>query len=220
MAQTFIRGTQIRDLTIGVGKLDETIIGVDGKLVASLLPAAIAGAMVYQGTFDASVDAAPEAAAAENTGHYYIISGAGNDFEVGDWIVSNGVSWDHIDNTEVTETAATTAYDNTESGLAATTVQVAIDEIDTRLKTVETRVPSACFVNELLTFTGAPDSFFPTQLDAEGANNEVIVATLMVYLNGVLQENGEDYGVSAGGQIGFVVAPQAEDRVRVTYFKR
>lgn len=243
MATTLIRGSQIRGASIGASKFDITVIGGDGKLVASLLPASIAGAMVYQGVFDASIDAAPVAADASNQGHYYIISVAGNGLEIGDWLVSSGVSWDKIDNTEAANAAISTAYDGTASGLVATTVQDAMDEVAARVATAETEIgdlttltttektslagavnelaaqaPSVAYVRETLAYTGTTE-YLPSQIDALDASNAVIAATLSVYLNGVLQEPGVDYWMNAS-TITFVEVPDAEDKVHVTYFKR
>lgn len=236
MAQTFIRGSQIRDFTVGVSKFDTTVIGGDGKLLASLLPAAIAGTMAYQGVFDASVGAAPAAADAENIGHYFIISGAGNDLEVGDWIVSNGTSWDKIDNTEATETALTTAFDGTDSGLVATTVQAAIDEVEGRVQTAEDAIGTMASLTttEKDSLVGAVNELAAKSAGAlyvreiptgavNGTNADFTISqaayagTLEVYLNGVLQEPGDDYS-EADTTITMVTAPLVNDKVRVKFF--
>lgn len=237
MAQTFIRGSQIRDLTVGVGKFDTTVIGGDGKLLASLLPAAIAGAMVYQGTFDASAAATPATADTGNTGHYYIVSVAGNDFEIGDWAVSNGTSWDKIDNTEATETALTTAFDGTDSGLVATTVQAAIDEVEGRVQTAEDAIGTLASltttekdslvgaVNELAAKSAGALYVRETTTGAvDGTNADFTISqaayagTLEVYLNGVLQDPSDDY-TESGTTITMVTAPLVDDKVRVKFFK-
>lgn len=83
-------------------------LGSDGKVPAAQLPAVLFGAMSYQGTWNASTNnPVIPAATATNKGHYYKVSVAGtttisgvNDWEIGDWVVSNGVSWDKIDNTD------------------------------------------------------------------------------------------------------------------------
>jgi hypothetical protein len=237
MAQTFIRGTQIRNLTIGVSKLDTTVIGGDGKLLASLLPAAIAGAMVYQGAFDASAAATPAAAATGNKGHYYIVSAAGNGLEIGDWVVSNGTSWDKIDNTEATETALTTSFDGTASGLVATTVQGAIDEVEGRVQTTEGAIGTLASltttekgslvgaVNELAAKSAGAFYVRETPTGAvDGTNADFTISqaayagTLEVYLNGLLQELTDDYTV-AGTTVTMLAAPLAGDKVRVKFFK-
>lgn len=79
-----------------------------GKVPASQLPASLFGALTYQGTWNASSNSpAIPAASGANKGWYFKVATAGsttvsggNDWKVGDWIVSNGASWDKIDNTD------------------------------------------------------------------------------------------------------------------------
>lgn len=83
-------------------------LGADGKVPSAQLPAAIFGAMSYQGTWNANTNTPMiPAASAANKGHYYKVAVAGStnvdgesDWKVGDWIVSNGAGWDKIDNTD------------------------------------------------------------------------------------------------------------------------
>lgn len=91
------------DIAFGFVKLDSA-----GKLPAGFLPSSIVGAVVYQGTWNANTNfPAMPAADVGNKGNYYVVSGAGttsidgiNSWEVGDWIISNGVTWNKIDNTD------------------------------------------------------------------------------------------------------------------------
>lgn len=151
---TQLHGGRIREGSIGQTKLAAEVrtmlaeiadkanttdlIGGDNKLLTSLLPDAVVGGMKYQGVWDAATNApAIPAAASSNAGHYYKVSVSGtttidgeSDWSVGDWIVSNGTSWDKIDNSEKTEEALTTAYDKTVKNLLqATNVQAAVDEL-------------------------------------------------------------------------------------------
>lgn len=79
-----------------------------GKIPTSLLPAAVLGAVSYQGTWDANANSpAIPAAASGNKGHYYRVSTAGatnldgiTDWKVSDYLISNGATWDKIDNTD------------------------------------------------------------------------------------------------------------------------
>lgn len=96
----------------GVATLD-----VLGKVPASQLPGSIAGAVSYQGTWNASTNSpAIPAAASDNKGYYYIVSVAGTtnvsgitDWQVGDWIISDGAAWSKVDNTDsVTSVAGKT----------------------------------------------------------------------------------------------------------------
>lgn len=76
-------------------------IGADGagKVPTSSLPAAIVGALQYQGVYDASSGTAPPGAA---KGFFWIISLAGTisstAYKAGDWIVWDGTQFDKIDN--------------------------------------------------------------------------------------------------------------------------
>jgi hypothetical protein len=89
-------------------------LGNDGKVPAAQLPDALFGALTYQGDWNANTNSPTiPAASAANKGWYYIVSTAGtttvsgvNDWEVGDWIVSDGVRWDKIDNTDAVSSIA------------------------------------------------------------------------------------------------------------------
>ncbi|OBQ91418.1 hypothetical protein [Mesorhizobium sp. AA23] len=93
----------------GYASLDAT-----GKVPAAQLPAALFGAMSYQGTWNAITNSPTiPAASSANKGQYYKVDtpGATNvsgitDWKVGDWIVSNGTSWDKIDNTDQVSSVA------------------------------------------------------------------------------------------------------------------
>lgn len=83
-------------------------LGADGKVPMDQLPAAVLGAVSYQETWDASTNTpAIPAATSANKGHYYKVSVAGatsidgiTDWRIGDWLISNGATWDKIDNTD------------------------------------------------------------------------------------------------------------------------
>lgn len=87
----------------GYASLDAT-----GKVPVSLLPAALLGAVSYQGVWNANTNTPTiPAASAANKGWYYRVSVAGtttvsgeSDWQIGDWITSNGTSWDKTDNTD------------------------------------------------------------------------------------------------------------------------
>lgn len=87
----------------GVASLDET-----GKVPTAQLPDSILGGAVYQGTWNASTNTPTiPAASSANKGHYRVVTVAGttdidgtDDWEVGDWIISNGAAWDKVDNTD------------------------------------------------------------------------------------------------------------------------
>lgn len=87
----------------GVATLD-----VAGKVKVEQLPEAVFGGLSYLGTWNAVTnEPAIPAAALTNRGSYYKVNTAGStnidgitDWNVGDWIISNGSTWDRIDNTD------------------------------------------------------------------------------------------------------------------------
>lgn len=84
----------------GVASLDAT-----GKIPLSEIPDSIIGQVEYMGTWNALTNTPIlNPLVPEEKGHYYVVSVAGTfggvDYQVGDWIISNGVYWDKIDNTD------------------------------------------------------------------------------------------------------------------------
>lgn len=85
-----------------------TPLGADAKVPVAFLPDAVLGALKFQGTWNATTNVpAIPAAAAGNKGHYYVVAVAGAtaidaeaDWNIGDWIISSGVTWSKIDNTD------------------------------------------------------------------------------------------------------------------------
>ena len=86
----------------GVATLDS-----GGKVPVSELPAAVLGALSYQGTWNASTNSPTLTSSVGTKGYYYVVNVAGNtnlngitDWLVGDWAVFNGSVWQKVDNTE------------------------------------------------------------------------------------------------------------------------
>jgi len=84
----------------GVASLDS-----NGWVPMSQLPPGIIGGLQYQGTYDAATDTPPlPAPDPSNKGYYWVVSVSGTqqglELRVGDWVVSNGTSYDKIDNQE------------------------------------------------------------------------------------------------------------------------
>ena len=86
----------------GVATLDS-----GGKVPVSELPAAVLGALSYQGTWNASTNTPTLTSSTGTKGYYYVVSVAGStnldgitDWLVGDWAVYNGTVWQKVDNTE------------------------------------------------------------------------------------------------------------------------
>lgn len=76
----------------------------------SQLPAAVLGAVSYQGTWNASTNTPTLASGVGTKGYYYVVSVAGStnldgitDWKVGDWAIYNGSAWQKIDNTDAVQ---------------------------------------------------------------------------------------------------------------------
>lgn len=86
----------------GVASLDE-----NGKVPITQLPDAILGAVIYQGTWNASTNTPTIVSGVGVQGHYYVVSEDGttdidgtDNWLVGDWIIFNGTIWQRVDNTQ------------------------------------------------------------------------------------------------------------------------
>ena len=86
----------------GVASLDGS-----GTVPVSQLPAAVLGALSYQGTWNATTNTPTLTSSTGTKGYYYVVSVAGTtnlngitDWQVGDWAVYNGSAWQKIDNTD------------------------------------------------------------------------------------------------------------------------
>jgi hypothetical protein len=83
----------------GVATLDST-----GKLTTSQMPAALVGAVVYQGTWNANTNTPTLASGTGTKGQYYKVSVAGStsidgitNWQVNDSIIFDGTTWDKLD---------------------------------------------------------------------------------------------------------------------------
>jgi len=118
----------------GVASLDAT-----GVVPIAQLPASIAGAVAYQGGWNASTNAPTLSSGVGTKGYYYIVTTAGtttlngvNLWSVGDWAVFDGTAWEKVNGSSseafsnITLTALTgLLYSNSTSPLTvATGVQV------------------------------------------------------------------------------------------------
>jgi hypothetical protein len=86
----------------GVASLDGS-----GTVPVSQLPAAVLGALSYQGTWNASTNTPTLTSSTGTKGYYYVVNVAGStnlngitDWVIGDWAVYNGSAWQKIDNTD------------------------------------------------------------------------------------------------------------------------
>jgi hypothetical protein len=106
----------------GVATLD-----AGGKVPVSELPAAVLGALSYQGTWDAATNTPTLTSSVGTKGYYYVVNVAGNtnlngitDWIVGDWAVYNGTVWQKVDNTD-----AVTSVNGLTGTVVLTTTNVA-----------------------------------------------------------------------------------------------
>ncbi len=83
----------------GIAELDS-----GGKVPIAQIPDSVVGAVEYQGTWDANTNTPTLTTTPSEKGLYYKVSVAGTFdsiyYEVGDWIISNGTSWEKVDNTD------------------------------------------------------------------------------------------------------------------------
>jgi hypothetical protein len=94
--------TATKGVANGVASLDGS-----GTVPVSQLPAAVLGALSYQGTWNASTNTPTLTSSVGTKGYYYVVSVAGStnlngitDWVVGDWAVYNGSVWQKVDNTD------------------------------------------------------------------------------------------------------------------------
>ena len=94
--------TATKGVANGVASLDGS-----GTVPIAQLPAAVLGALSYQGTWNASTNTPTLTSSVGTKGYYYVVSVAGStnlngitDWVVGDWAVYNGSAWQKVDNTD------------------------------------------------------------------------------------------------------------------------
>lgn len=75
-----------------------------GKIDSSYIDGTALGNVEYQGTWDATANSPALPASPTTKGVYYVVSVSGTqfgiEFSIGDWIISNGVTWEKVDNTD------------------------------------------------------------------------------------------------------------------------
>ena len=94
--------TATKGVANGVASLDGS-----GTVPVSQLPAAVLGALSYQGTWNASTNTPTLTSSVGTKGYYYVVNVAGStnlngitDWVIGDWAVFNGSIWQKVDNTD------------------------------------------------------------------------------------------------------------------------
>ena len=89
----------------GVAPLD-----ANGKVPLMHINDAVLGQVEYMGTWNAETNTPALPATPEKKGDYYVTSTAGSfggiDFEVGDWIISKGDTWEKVNNTDAVASVA------------------------------------------------------------------------------------------------------------------
>jgi hypothetical protein len=100
-------------------------LGADSKIATTYLPDVVLGALRYMGTWNANTNTPTiPAASSTNKGEYYIVATGGStsisgitDWLSGDWLISNGTTWNKIDNTDAVISVAGLTGVITDSGL-------------------------------------------------------------------------------------------------------
>jgi len=97
------QNTNQKGLANGYAPLDS-----GAKIPELYLPDSIVGQLEYQGTWNASTNTPTLPSASTVKGHYYVVNVAGTyntiEYAVGDWVISNGTSWEKVDNTDAVTT--------------------------------------------------------------------------------------------------------------------
>jgi hypothetical protein len=92
---------------VGGGTIADTdsILGAFGKVQNQI--SALVGGVMYEGTWNASTNTPTITSSVGAKGDYYIVATAGStningitSWNVGDWIIFNGTTWDKVDNTD------------------------------------------------------------------------------------------------------------------------
>ena len=113
ITNTMLATSYVQSSTLGAASGTATLDS-SGKLTTAQIPAAIVGAVVYQGVWNASTNNPALASGVGVKGQYYKVSVAGtttidtlNSWGVGDTIIFDGTTWDKIDGlaSEVTSVA-------------------------------------------------------------------------------------------------------------------
>jgi hypothetical protein len=160
---------------LGVATLDSS-----GKVPISELPAAVLGALSYQGTWDASTNTPTLASSVGTKGYYYVVSVAGStnlngitDWLVGDWAVYNGSAWQKVDNTD-----AVTSVNTLTGAVVLTTTNIAEG---TNLYYTDARARGAISAGTGISYvsgTGVITNSLPDQVVAlTGAGTTVVTGT-------------------------------------------
>jgi hypothetical protein len=180
----------------GVATLD-----TNGKLNTSQLPSGIAGGLTYQGTWNADTNTPTITSGVGTNGYYYKVSTAGtttidtiNDWQVGDWIIYNGTTWDKIDNTETVS-----SVNGYTGAVTLTKSDVGLGNVDNTSdlnKPISTATQTALDLKADITYVDAQTTTAGTGTSIVGTSVNVLVdgSTLEVNISNQLQV--KDLGIT------------------------
>jgi len=180
----------------GVATLDGS-----GTVPISQLPAAVLGALSYQGTWNASTNTPTLTSSVGTKGYYYVVNVAGStnlngitDWKVGDWAVYNGTAWQKVDNTDAVTSVngytGTVVLTNTDiSGFGTMSTQNAnnvsitggfIDNTDIGSDTAATGAFTELYALGIFQAQGQLQSFVPTGTAPFAVSSTTPVANLSI----------------------------------------
>jgi len=202
---------------VGLGTAAEKDVGVangvasldsGGKVPVSELPAAVLGALSYQGTWNASTNTPTLASGVGTKGYYYVVSVAGStdldgitNWVVGDWAVYNGTAWQKVDNTDAvtsvngyTGTVVLTAADvgalatitSSDGSIDVSTVGTAVD------LTVSINSPASTLIGQVRNETGATLTRGTVVYISGAAGNKALVSKALATSDAT---SAQTYGV-------------------------
>ena len=97
--------TSLKGAVNGLAELD-----AGGKVPLSQISDAVLGQVEYKGTWNAFANSPTLPSTPTKKGDYYVVSTGGTrfslEFQVGDWIISDGTKWDKVDNTDAVTSVA------------------------------------------------------------------------------------------------------------------
>ena len=168
---------------LGVATLDAS-----GKVPVSELPAAVLGALSYQGTWNASTNTPTLTSSTGTKGYYYVVSVAGStnldgitDWLIGDWAVYNGSVWQKVDNTETVTSV------NGQTGAVVLTASSVGAVPTTRTITAGTGLTGGGDLSADRTF--AIDSTVATLTGTQTLTNKTLTSPIV---NEILDANGNE----------------------------
>jgi len=170
----------------------------------------VVGGVNYQGVWNATTNVPALVSSTGTKGFYYKVSVAGtttldgiSDWQIGDWVIFNGATWDKVDNTDLVSSV------NTQVGAVVLDTDD-IDEGSSNLYYTEGRVSAN---NSVVLNTGKRHYHFQESITTENVTGtdtqlaDVLTYTpllgadgVALYLNGILQEYGagKDWSYNGG----------------------